>query len=181
MSGFKYYRIVYVKGDVYMITNVDLPESYLNLLSSARKYYDGAIENNPVKVTHYLADFFQKAESSNPSVARMALQQALCDTNIENAAKVAVGELSEEEIKRINNITAQTTKMLYMDKRLAELEKKVKHLEVSGKKIYPKTASKRLALAYSILDTDAVGLSNIKSESRIQKKLMLFIKKYMLR
>ena len=145
--------------------------SYLSVLTPARKYFEGCVEKNPVKKTHFLGQYFKAAESINPCVARMAFQQAHCDINLEYLARTEAGEFSTAEIGEINKAVMDGAREVFMDVRLYELEKRIKSL-------YKKTGSKRIGIAYSLLDSEPLGLSSIKEENRYQKKIMTFIKSF---
>ena len=136
--------------------------SYDTLLSYAKNLYSAAAQGNEEKTNDSYDKFFSNANKSNPSVARMSLQQAQNDVYTHLVEDYMEGNIGAENFKAAQKNIYSTTFELNRSNGVIGLDKRVREL-------YPKTGSKRLAIITCLADGEELGLALCKNAKKMKK------------
>lgn len=150
---------------------------YLDILNTSQKFCNAVNERKSLPAVHYLSEFYNKSEEINPSVARMALQEALTNTYAEHAANYFDGTIDVSEYREKIRSHVALTKTINRDTRMGDLEHSIRE-------IYPKTYKKRLAIIPCLMDMQDklsavrknVCNPNAVVESKAMKKFQYFMR-----
>ena len=168
---------------------------YSSVLDPARNYYDSASRGQTVNAINHLENFFKEADKEvvveegnrgkiydmagnvlkrteelktkfNPSLARMALQQAQCDITAWQTLAYLNNDVNEADFKQLvkNRVTANIS--LNSTPGLIEIDRRMRA-------DYPKTFKKRLAITPYLMDGVQVVLRH-KNEEKVSATEKVF-------
>ncbi len=140
--------------------------NYNVLLEHAKDFYSYCAEGDADLAEESIQNFFNKSNKINPSVAKMALQQAQND-------------VFAYQYRDFYNDKPQLNQRKGNIKRaMFQLNRYHKNWDLDNrvKEIYPKSAKKRLAIIPCLLDGEVMGLANV-NQAKLGKKIQYFLRK----
>ena len=168
---------------------------YKSVLEPAKQFYDRASFGQSEEASSHLETFYKEAskdvivkqgdkvkiidlsgkviekgnsivEKFNPSLARMAMQQAQCDINAGHIIAYMSDELTDEQYKQVrkNHVTATFA---------LNRTNVISHIDQRIKETYPKTYQKRLSIIPFLQDGVQVMLKN-KNDEKVSQTEKVF-------